>query len=87
VRPQHVIADEKHTWIRGEKAYIATTCANHCIFGVSVAEKADETELTKAYGVFKQESQQIQPDYAPKTVTTDGWQATVRGKYNFHLFY
>jgi len=37
--PQHVIADENHTWIMGEKAYIATTCANHCILGVSIAEK------------------------------------------------
>ena len=26
---QHVVADEKHTWVMGEKAYIATTCANH----------------------------------------------------------
>ena len=62
--------------IRGEKAYIATICANHCIFGASIAEKADETELTKAYGVFKIDTQEIQTDYAPKTVTTDGWPAT-----------
>jgi len=73
--PEHVVADEKHTWVSGEKAYIATTCANHCILGVSVASAADETELTKAYGVFKNETQEIQPNYAPKTVTLDGWKA------------
>ena len=44
--------------------------------GVLKAEKADETDLTLVYGVFKQETQKFQPDYAPKTVTTDGWKAT-----------
>ena len=74
--PQHVIADEKHTWIRGEKAYIATTCANNCILGASIVKQADETELTRAYGVFKKEAQVIQPDYTPFTITTDGWLAS-----------
>jgi hypothetical protein len=74
--PQHVIADEKHTWIKGEKAYIAITNANNCILGASIVKNADEIELTKAYGVFKKEAQVIQPDYVPKTVTTDGWLAT-----------
>jgi len=74
--PEHVIADEKHTWIRGEKAYIATTVANHCILGASIVENANKTDLTKAYGIFKTETQEVQADYAPKTVTTDGWQAT-----------
>jgi hypothetical protein len=55
--PQHVIADEKQTWIRGEKAYIATICANNCILGASIVKKADETKLTKAYGVLKTEAQ------------------------------
>ncbi len=74
--PQHVIADEKHTWIMGEKAYIATTCANNCILGASIVKNADETELTKAYGVFKQEAIDVEPNYAPLTITSDGWQAT-----------
>ncbi len=74
--PQHLVADEKHTRILGQKSYIATTCAKNCILGASIAKKADETDLTKAYSVFKTEIQEIQPDYAPKTVTTDGWQAT-----------
>jgi len=32
--PFHLVADEKHTRIKGEKAYIATTCANECLLGV-----------------------------------------------------
>lgn len=51
--PQHVVDDEKHTRETGEKAYVATTVAKNCFFGVAIAENANETELTKAYGVFK----------------------------------
>jgi hypothetical protein len=39
--------------------------------------KADEAALTNAYGVFKTEAQQLKADYQPKTVNTDGWQATI----------
>lgn len=74
--PKHLIADEKHTWIKGQKAYLATTVANDCLVGVSLSKNANETELTKAYGVFQTEALQMKPDYEPQTVTTDGWQAT-----------
>ncbi len=83
--PKHVIADEKHTKIMGEKAYIATTCANNCILGASIVKQADETELTKAYGVFKKETQVIQADYTPKTVTTDGWLASQKPSKPYFL--
>jgi len=71
--PEHAVADEKHTWVLGEKAYVAVTGAKNCFFGASVVENADETSLSAGYGVFKQETIEIQPDYTPKTVTTDGW--------------
>jgi len=50
--PSPLVADEKHTKIKGKKAYIATTCANECVLGVSVVKKADEKSLTKAYQVL-----------------------------------
>jgi hypothetical protein len=95
--PEDVIADEKHTLLGGEKAYIATIYANECVLGVSVVKKADEKSLTKAYGVFKNEVQQIDPNYSPKTVNVDGLQATENSWLNlfpqisiilcfFHLF-
>jgi len=74
--PEHLVSDEKHTKMRGEKCYIATTCGSNCILGVSVAMSASETGLTSAYGVFKTEAQQLNADYQPKTVNTDGWPAT-----------
>lgn len=74
--PAHVVADEKHTWIQGKKAYIACSAAQGCVLGASVAASAGEEDLTRAYKVFKEESQQIQPDYTPETVTMDGWSPT-----------
>jgi hypothetical protein len=74
--PKHLLADEKHSWIKGEKCYIATTVGEGCILGAAVAEDAGEQSLTKAYGVFKKEVECIKPDYAPETINTDGWQAT-----------
>jgi len=74
--PLHLSADEKHTWILGEKAYVATTVGGQCILGASIAKNAKENGLKDAYQVFKDETQCIKPDYAPDTVNIDGWQPT-----------
>lgn len=74
--PDHVCGDEKHTWINGQRVYAATTVGNNCILGVAVATSASEIDLTVAYDVFKQEALLLKPNYAPKTVTTDGWEST-----------
>lgn len=74
--PEHLVADEKHVHFNGQKAYIATTVAQDCVLGASLALSADETALTQAYGYFKQEAQSLAPAYAPQSVNTDGWLAT-----------
>ena len=74
--PKDLVADEKHSWLTGERVYIATTAAKDCILGASVAKSASQTDLEKAYGVFASEAQALDADYAPETVNTDGWQAT-----------
>jgi hypothetical protein len=74
--PEHLSADEKHTKLRGEKVYAATTVGNGCILGVSVAKNAGENELTDAYQTYKTEARFLNPEYSPKTVNTDGWIAT-----------
>jgi len=74
--PMHLIADEKHSRLAGEKCYVATTVANNCILGVAMAGNAGEAALTKAYGVFAGEARRIEPSYKPETVNTDGWPAT-----------
>ena len=75
--PEHVSADEKHSRLNGEKVYVATTAGSQCILGASVSENAGENGLTGAYGKFKEESCNLDPEYAPKSVNTDGWKATM----------
>jgi hypothetical protein len=74
--PRNLGADEKHTWIIGNKVFVATVVGNQCILGVSIAADAGDSELQKAYGVFKNEAQCIKPSYTPDTVNIDGWKAT-----------
>lgn len=74
--PRHIASDEKHTWLGGEKIYCATTVADDCILGACLTGSADQENLEKAYGVFKQEAQTLNPNYSPETANTDGWLAT-----------
>lgn len=74
--PAHVVADEKHTWLRGRKAFVAVTAASECLLGAALSQNATEEALKAAYGIFAEEARGLNPDYAPETVNTDGWPAT-----------
>lgn len=74
--PQHLAADEHHAHWCGEKGFIAMTVGGGCILGAALTESADEEHLTVAYGAFAAEARDIDPNYAPQTVNTDGWSAT-----------
>jgi hypothetical protein len=74
--PEHVLADEHHQPRDGAKNYIATTVGKGCCLGAALAQTAGAEDLTAAYGIFKREAQNVQSDYQPKTVNTDGWAAT-----------
>ena len=80
--PEHLLADEKHIHINGEKAYIATTVAKDCVLGASISLSADEEGLTEAYDHFQEEILHLKPDYEPKTVNTDGWASTKKAWLN-----
>jgi len=80
--PEDLLADEKHIYINGEKAYIAMTVGKDCILGASISLTADEEGLTEAYGHFQEETQHLNPEYNPKTVNTDGWAATKKAWLN-----
>lgn len=80
--PAHLGADEKHSWILGDKVYVATTVGNECILGTSIATDAGEEALKGAYQMFKAEAQCLNPDYSPTTVNMDGWVAT-RNAWSF----
>jgi hypothetical protein len=74
--PEHLLADEHHQTLDGEKVYVATTVAEGCCLGAELSATADEVGLTQAYEVFKDEAENVLPDYKPKTVNADGWAAT-----------
>ncbi len=43
--PQDLVADEKHSWLQGQRVYIATTAGRDCILGASVAKSASQPDL------------------------------------------
>jgi hypothetical protein len=67
------LADEKHTRILGNKAYVACTVAKECVLGASISLSASEQGLTAAYQDFKEEACELEPDYQPKTVNILGY--------------
>src|SRR5262245_25756854 len=74
--PAHLVADEHHQPRDGAKNYIATTVAAGCCLGAALAPSAGAEDLQAAYATFKEEAQDVRPDYQPTTVNTDGWEAT-----------
>jgi hypothetical protein len=80
--PKDLLADEKHIYINGEKAYIATTVGSDCILGASISLSADEEGLTEAYAHFQEEALHLSPDYQPESVNLDGWAATQKAWLN-----
>ena len=74
--PRDLVADEHHQTCDACKVYIATVVAEGCCLGAGVVDTADEVGLTAGYGTFSQEALDVEPDYAPRTVNTDGWQST-----------
>ena len=74
--PGHLLADEHHQPRDGVKNYVATTVGGGCCLGAALAQSAGTEDLQAAYGVFKAEARDVQPGYAPQTVSVDGWAST-----------
>ncbi|WP_345375343.1 hypothetical protein, partial [Algivirga pacifica] len=74
--PENLLSDEFHSRQQGSKVYVATTVAQECILGVEACCQVTANALEKAYGVFKKEARDLDATYSPKTVNTDGWNAT-----------
>lgn len=74
--PEHLIADEKITWLDKAEVVVPTTVGGGCVLGMSLAESENGPALYAAYGEFAAEAAAVFPDYQPKSVCTDGWAAT-----------
>jgi len=75
--PDDLVVDEHHSWINGEKVAIATTVTHGVVLGAEICPGFSKEELKEGYGVFATEAMQVDPEYAPKTVNTDGWGGTI----------
>ena len=75
--PVDLLADEHHTKINGDKAAIATVVTHGVALCAEVSSGFSKEELQVAYGVFAEEAKQVDPDYAPSTVNTDGYASTI----------
>jgi len=74
--PAQLVADEKVTWLNGAEVLVATTVSEGCFLGAALARDESAAALTQAYGEFKQEAQELDPNYAPESVCTDGFKST-----------
>jgi hypothetical protein len=73
--PAHLLADEHHRPRDGVKNYVAPAVGAGCCLGAALAPTAGAEDLRAAYGVFREEARDVQPGYAPRTVSADGWAA------------
>lgn len=74
--PDHLLADEKITWINGREVAVPTTAAGGCFLGITLSEHDNSAGLQAAYGEFAAEAKAVFPRYHPRSVCTDGWAAT-----------
>jgi hypothetical protein len=80
--PKDVVADEKHTWIGGAKAYVAVTATGGVVLGAELVDSRQAASLADGYRTFVNEARDIERTYEPETVCLDGyessWQAWTR---------
>ena len=74
--PKNLLADEHHQTCRKQKVYVACTIGEGCWLGADTSATANTDDLQEAYDVFRQEARQLEEDYTPESVNTDGWKST-----------
>ena len=68
--PEHLLADEHHQPLDGQKVYIATTVARAAGSGTGRGG-GDRRPESRLEG-FSEEAPDVTPRYVPETVSTDG---------------
>ena len=74
--PTDLVADEKLTWVARQQVYVPTTVGGGCFLGVSVVAAATTAALEMGYGECARVAQAVVPDSHPRSVCTEGWEAT-----------
>lgn len=76
--PKHLLVDEHHARLGGQKVYVCTTVGGNCFLGAAVSPSVSFQDLMVAYGVFKNELNKLHPTYNLLTINTDGFKSTVK---------
>ena len=50
--------------------------ASGCTLAAGLSQAADEEHLTAVYQVFAEEAADMEPQWQPESINTDGWKAT-----------
>jgi hypothetical protein len=74
--PQDLVADEKVTYFNGDDICVAEIAAQGCVVGAAVCKGNSAKELAEGYGIFATEAKNVEPEYEPKTVNSDGSKST-----------
>jgi hypothetical protein len=74
--PTDLVADEKLTWGAQQQVYVPPTVGGGGFLGVRVVAAAETVALEAGYGECAQEAPALAPAYHPRSVCTDGGQAT-----------
>ena len=82
--PKHILVDEHHDKLLGQKVYICTTVGSDCFLGAEVCANVSYEALQAAYSIFKIESQMLNSHYWPLTINMDGFASTKKAVK--HLF-
>ncbi len=74
--PKNLLADEKHSKLRGLKVFIATIVGMECVLCSEVCPGASAKDLIQGYGIFAEEARNLAPGYEVGSFNVDGWEAT-----------
>ena len=74
--PEHLLADEHHQGLDGQKVYIATTVGNGCCLGAEPAEAAGSDKLKVGLPSLQRRGLRSPPNTLPRPSATDGWKGT-----------
>lgn len=74
--PAYFVADEKHSYCLTSKVYLPTIVVGRVIWHMGYTQTKNAGDFAHSYGIFKQQAEEIAPDYEPKAALTDGFEST-----------
>ena len=74
--PQYFQADEKHTYCLTDKVYLPTITEGRVIWHLGYSTDKTAASFKETYGQFEQQAHDLEPDYQPAGILTDGFEST-----------